>query len=76
MKIGIYLVCLSAILMSCAKPGSIPENLLRCPEEPVPSKSIKTEKEFLQWIEGVRESGNICRVNLKAIEKIVGPSVM
>lgn len=46
----------------------VPAALLSCPDEPKPG-TIKKESDLVDWVEDVRHAGNVCRENLKAVDK-------
>lgn len=71
MKIAPLVLFCGLILMGCTKPDRVPDHLMRCSEEPTPV-GIETEKQFIEWVEEVRSAGHECRLNLEAIQKIVG----
>jgi hypothetical protein len=57
-------------LASCATTGVVPKALLVCPDEPVPG-TINRESELLDYVNTLRESGDHCRRNLRAVSRIL-----
>lgn len=61
------MISLATISTACAPvTADLPDHVYRCPAEPVP-EAIRSQSDFLTWVEDVRQAGAVCRVNLETV---------